>query len=280
MHGMGANESDVASMVLLPELLHRDSFGQPFFRQRESWTNAPNGIPILGEAEHWHVETPEAETSGNRVRDHVASLIPKRVKKRLKRALRIQNGNADTVRKRSLWWMPATRYQPLWHKMRAFALPSFYDGRIRINLVGRERDGLVPLEQYKACCEDIENTLKNCRNPATGDSVVDFIEFNSESDPLSLVPSGADMTVVWKGAALSLEHPTLGKIGPIPYRRTGGHTGLSGMAYILGDNIAPGDGGTRSSYDVVPTLFDLLGEQIPSIISGHSLLTSEFRPRR
>ena len=52
--------------------------------------------------------------------------------------------------------LPATRYQPLWHKMRVFALPSFYEGRMRINLLGREWDGLVPLELYKSCCENIE----------------------------------------------------------------------------------------------------------------------------
>ena len=33
-----------------------------------------------------------------------------------------------------LEWMPATRYRALWPTMRAFALPSFYDGRVRLNL--------------------------------------------------------------------------------------------------------------------------------------------------
>jgi arylsulfatase A-like enzyme len=47
------------------------------------------------------------------------------------------------------------------------------------------------------------------------------------------------------------------------------------MAYIAADNIAPGDRGTRSSFDVVPTLFDLLGERLPPNISGHSLLDAE-----
>ena len=181
------------------------------------------GVPILGGREAWQVETPEIGSSGSRVSDYTAPLFPKRVKKHLKQALRIRDDSAEKGRKRSLHRMPATRYQSLWHKMRAFALPSFYDGRIRVNLVGRERDGVVPFEQYKNCCEDIESIVKDCRHPVTGDNVVDFIDFNCESDPLSLDPSQADMTVVWKGAALSFEHPTLGKIGPAPYRRIGGH---------------------------------------------------------
>lgn len=278
MHGMGPNRSDVPSMVLLPELLHRHEFGRTFFQRPDNWTDALDGIPVLKEGEPWKVETPEIGTSGSRVRDYIAPLVPKRLKKPLKQALRIRNDDAANVRKGSLQWMPAARYQPLWPKMRAFALPSFYDGRIRINLIGREQNGLVSLEQYNAYCEEIGNIIEDCRDPVTGERIVDYIEFNKRNDPLSLDPSDADMIVIWKGAALSFEHPTLGKIGPVPYRRTGGHTGKFGMAYIKGDNIAPEDGGTRSSFDVVPTLFELLNEQLPSKLSGHSLLGSGFAP--
>ena len=35
-------------------------------------------------------------------------------------------------------WVPASRYRSHWATMRAFALPSMYDGRIRLNLRGRE----------------------------------------------------------------------------------------------------------------------------------------------
>jgi predicted AlkP superfamily phosphohydrolase/phosphomutase len=47
MGGMGPNRSDVASMVLLSELLYREVFHRPLLRLRESWTNAPGGIPML-----------------------------------------------------------------------------------------------------------------------------------------------------------------------------------------------------------------------------------------
>ena len=91
-------------------------------------------------------------------------------------------------------------------------------------------------------------------------------------DPLDVAASGADMKVNWKENALSvLEHPHLGRVGPVPFRRTGGHTGPYGMAYLKSDMLAPGDYGTRSSFDVVPTLFDLLNEQVPARISGYSL---------
>jgi predicted AlkP superfamily phosphohydrolase/phosphomutase len=53
--------------------------------------------------------------------------------------------------------------------MRAFAVPSYYDGQIRLNLRGRERDGLVEPSRYEATCREIEALLRECRNPLTGE---------------------------------------------------------------------------------------------------------------
>jgi arylsulfatase A-like enzyme len=44
------------------------------------------------------------------------------------------------------------------------------------------------------------------------------------------------------------------------------------MAFLAGDAIAAGDGGVRSSFDVVPTIVALLGEPPLAGISGRSLL--------
>jgi hypothetical protein len=44
------------------------------------------------------------------------------------------------------------------------------------------------------------------------------------------------------------------------------------MAYLAGDGIKAGEFGVRESYDVVPTLFKLLGESVPEDLSGRSLL--------
>ena len=91
-------------------------------------------------------------------------------------------------------------------------------------------------------------------------------------DPLNLAETKADMYVTWKENTLCLEHPNLGRIGPVPFWRTGGHTGFYGMAYLKSDILRPGDYGIRSSFDVVPTLFDLLNERLPKQISGRSLV--------
>jgi predicted AlkP superfamily phosphohydrolase/phosphomutase len=283
MHGMGPNRSDVPGMVLLPELLYRYAFGRPFLKQPESWAIASHGVPLLGEEDDWHVSIPES--LARRIRNQGAVFLPETVKKALKRTLRARNGGdlSDSPRalnqepplnrrRTSLEWMPAARYQHLWHRMPAFAMPSFHDGQIRINLQGRESEGVIPLQRYEYVCEEIAQILKDCRNPFSGDSVVDKIRWERHDDPLNLAETKADMYVTWKENTLCLEHPNLGRIGPVPFWRTGGHTGFYGMAYLKSDILRPGDYGIRSSFDVVPTLFDLLNERLPKQISGRSLV--------
>ena len=61
-------------------------------------------------------------------------------------------------------------------------------------------------------------------------------------------------------------------MGPVPVRRTGGHTGRHGVAYLAAPAVAPGDRGIRSSFDVVPTLVQLLGCPPLAGVTGTSLL--------
>ena len=52
--------------------------------------------------------------------------------------------------------------------MKAFALPSFYDGQIRINPEGRERHGRVPAKLFEAAREALLDTLHATGCLATG----------------------------------------------------------------------------------------------------------------
>jgi len=156
--------------------------------------------------------------------------------------------------------------------MPAFALPSFYDGRIRINLRGRERHGMIEASRYEETCRALETMLRECRNPRTGEPSVETIERAATRDPLALTGSEADLLVIWRGVAAAIEHPRLGLVGPLPLRRTGGHTGPHGMAYVAAPGFAPGDRGVRSAFDVVPTIAALLGVSPAAPVSGVSLL--------
>jgi predicted AlkP superfamily phosphohydrolase/phosphomutase len=154
-------------------------------------------------------------------------------------------------------WMPAARYSAFWPRMSAFALPSFYDGRVRINLRGREGKGRIPPARYEAVREEIVEILEECRDPITGNGIIDTI-WRSDKDPSALGADEADLYVIWRSASAGIVHPRFGTIGPLPYRRTGGHTGEAGFLLLCGSDINPGERPPASSFDVVPMIIDLL----------------------
>ena len=271
MHGMGPNESDVASMSLLPEILLRKYTGQTMLAPKPEWRAAVDGIPQLGEQDSWRI--PLVNLGGSR---RLRQAIIDRVKP-LGRALlhKYTIPLPAFARASRLSWMPAIHYQPHWRNMPAFALPSFYDGRIRINLKGRERHGLISPENYPSFREELCEFLHSIINVQTGRPAVRHVEVSSKTDPMDLDPSEADIVVVWDAAARALQHSDMGTIGPLPYRRPGGHSGGFGFAYINGPSVSPGDFGTKSAFDIVPTIFDLMGEQFPAHLSGNSLFSEE-----
>jgi hypothetical protein len=277
MHGMGPNKADVATMLLLAELMYRHAFGRSCFRREGSSAPGLNGCPMLGEGETWASWIPD----GIEDQQHSAfwQLGAKLLPETLKRFLRPDQAGFPRHQagppRRSPAWMPAARYQRYWHKMPAFALPSFYDGRLRINLKGRERHGVVEPEDYQKTCESLVALLNRCTDPITGQKVIESVEFTNRTDPSERGPTEADIVIIWRGAPLGFDHPELGRIGPAPYRRTGGHTGARGFAFVEAAGVAPGDYGTRSAYDVVPTLFQLLGEPSAGGLSGNALLPVE-----
>jgi len=260
MHGMGPNDADVAAMVLLPELLYRSCFGSSYMKAIQNSGSLADGTPLLDEDASWEIFMQQA------VPQRPASLRS-RLARRLSRVTGLDIGLPDS---NHLDWMPAARYAPFWRRMPAFALPSYYDGRIRINVAGRESEGIVSAAQYASVCEKTIETLNQCTNLLTGEKVICDVHCPKQ-DPMDVGPSEADLYIVWKSAPLGLNHPRLGSIGPVPYRRTGGHTGEHGFLLIEGPGVARGDRAAASSFDVVPTVLDLLGEKSSPHISGTSL---------
>jgi predicted AlkP superfamily phosphohydrolase/phosphomutase len=265
LHGMGANDSDVGSMLLLPDLMYRHSFGRTNLRE-EHWRMNHRGIPMLDDNQVWDNDF------GALLRTKPP--LVRRAVNRAHRLLRGKHAQPNHPNELTVAWMPAAQYGPFWRAMRAFALPSFYDGRIRINLKGREAAGKVSPGDYNGFCAELETVLRECRDVVTGRPAIRGIERYSGPDPLRLDATDADLIVLWNGPVLGLAHPKLGTIGPYPYRRTGGHTGPAGVAYFAGPGISPGDYGTASAFDVVPTVIELLGERRPQRLTGRPLLTN------
>jgi hypothetical protein len=252
-------------MVLLPELLYRASFGKPYLRPLAYSGATAEGAPLIGENAAWE--------------NVMLGAVPKPrppagwMGRLLERLSRIRRPGGTTpvpewLERSGVAWMPAARYGQFWSQMPAFALPAYYDGRVRINLRGREARGIVAADHYDRTCEEMIRLIRDCRNLLTGQPAVAEIH-RPKKDPSTVGRSEADLYIVWKSAPLGLKTPH-GNIGPVPYRRTGGHTGSRGFLYMAGEGIAPGEGGALSSFDVMPTVVDLLGEARPAGMSGVS----------
>lgn len=277
MHGMGPNESDPASMALLAELMYRRQFGNGLLQIPGGNSEIVAGVPGLDEQQDWrryvqscfsinHQDVAPAE--GKSFSRRLRHWLPDPVKQFLKRLLPVHTGPVT----HSTGWMPTAWYSRYWPAMDAFALPSFYDGQIRINLAGREAQGRIAFSEYGRTCKAIEHDLRACINPRNGRSIIHEIIRTPRKDARELGPTEADITVVWNDAPLAFEHPVYGTIGPLPYRRPGGHTGEYGIAMMAGPAIVPGFYGMRSAFDVAPTICDYIkGPGMPGL-SGDSFL--------
>jgi predicted AlkP superfamily phosphohydrolase/phosphomutase len=278
--GMGPNRSDVQSMVLLAELLHRNTFRKALLSIPQAWAAAPNSVPILEERDDWATACASCipdlsgeATALSRIGDVVRRVLlsaDRRLKDRPAAALRHLRRTPKF--RMGVDWMPGYRYRHNRQLMPAFALPSFSDGRIRINLRGRERFGIVGPSRYEETCTSLETLLRECRAPSTGEPSVASIERASTADPSAIGRSEADLRVEWHNLAVAFEHPRLGLIGPVPFHRIGGHTAPYGGAYVAATGVEPRDRGIGSSFDVAATMVQLLGTNPAVHPSGKSLL--------
>lgn len=299
LHGAGTNDADVASMVLLPELLHRLALGRPLLQGPDPAAWAQAGFPIVvpGPDQPWYeymrLQYPLPRVSrGARARARIGRLVARGTRA----AERTRHDGASSrlgalgipiveeteaspdqigVPIGMLDWQTTNRYQPAWPDMPAFAVPTFYDGRVRINLEGRERRGVVRREDYEQACRDVEQAVRDCRDPRTKESVLaDLIRLRPD-DPLAPDGADADIQIIWSHAVDAVEHPQAGTIGPVPFRRTGGHR-AGGFAFVAGPGIAPGELGLHDALAVPATVAALAGARttgfearpLPLVASG------------
>jgi hypothetical protein len=283
LHGMRRNDLDVPSM-LLPELLSRIFAGQrlldgpdPGVWRRLGCPPVEPGISPYGAA------YPQRRSAAERLRDgfrrHALIRVPGLLaaSRRLRRRGIEQEPETDRRPDEIGEYRTAVdryvscRYRALWPRMKAFAVPTFTCGRVRINLRGREREGIVAPEAYGSACDEVEAAVRACRNPRTGRPVVEDVVRTRAGDPRDPDDPSADLLIVWTDCADALEHPEAGLIGPLAYGRTGSHS-PRGFAFIAGPGIPRRDLGERPVADLTPTVVALLGHVPPGDFRGRSLL--------
>ncbi|MDJ0634035.1 MAG: alkaline phosphatase family protein [Xenococcaceae cyanobacterium MO_188.B29] len=274
VHGMGANLTDLLSMMLLPEVIYRFNFpgkaalgygdinqpAPPLITRniRNGWSAEvwrqiyePNPLKKL-----WHTWTHKKFLSGSK--HGLLSPYPLMDKKV------------------ELSWMPALWYSSLWSEMKAFALPGFADGHIRINLKGRDRNGIVEPSEYDALCNEITEVLYRLIDGRSKQSLVKQV-VRTRKSPLDDDPKlpDPDLIVIWQDIPTDLvDSPDVGRIGPVTYNRPGGHR-ENGFLLAKGQGIAPNSNlSTGRAVDIGATILNLMGATIPNYFDGKPLLQS------
>lgn len=273
-HGIGLNFSDLLSQTFLPEILYRFSFpGKVAIAPGEIGSTPPPVItkPIRNS---WPGNVWTSLYEPNPIKKIIKPWTHKSFLKSSQYGLRSPySAQAEQI---AMGWMPVMWFQPLWPQMKAFALPGFADGHIRINLQGRERNGIVPASEYETVCEELSKVLYRLQDPRTGQILVKKVIRTRKSahdeDPRLPV---SDLVVLWHETMTDIvDSPDLGRIGPIPYFRAGSHW-ERGFVMAKGPGITPGSELPISEIiDLPPTILQLMGVPIPEYFEGTALLTT------
>lgn len=272
VHGMGANLTDQLSMFFLAEVMYRYNFpGKVALAPGQLGTTPPPPVakPIRNS---WAGEIWRKVYEPNPLKRLLNNWIPKQFLEQGQHGLL---SPYPLLRDRvELGWMPAFWYKPLWPQMKAFALPAFADGHIRINLKGREKDGIVDPADYDQVCSEIEAVLYRLTDGRTGKPLVDRV-VRTRLNPLDNDPKlpDPDLVVCWHEIPTDVvDSPDYGRIGPVTLNRPGGHR-ARGMLLLQGPGVEAGtviqDG---APVDLAPTILNLMGAPIPDYLDGKPLI--------
>ncbi len=166
----------------------------------------------------------------------------------------------------------AARFGPSTH---AVAVPNNRVGAIRLNVAGREPEGVVT--DVENVLAELERRLMALRHVDTGEPIIDHTVRASEAYGPDRHPDLPDLLVVFRrdrGALTSVACPELGRVDvPIQkayYPRTGDHSDASRLWIDHRDvtAVAP-----MRSTDVAATLLALLDVPVPAALDGEVRVT-------
>ncbi len=155
-----------------------------------------------------------------------------------------------------------------WGKTTAFAIPSAYMSFLRVNLRGREPQGIVESgTEYEAVLQQLERDLRQLIDPRSGQAAVKQILRADHLFGSDRHPGLPDLLVDWQSFPYFMErvlHPKTELTQKKPEFFRGSDHSHSGFIAMAGESI-PGRGnlGNVPVLDLAPTFVSLMGESIP-----------------
>lgn len=170
-----------------------------------------------------------------------------------------------------------------WKNRQYFTLPMDYNGYLRLNLKGREKDGCVDPKDADRIMGELDAALRSFRDIETGKPVIrgtikvdDLVP--PDSSRRRFLP---DLVVLWDpphpvSASSGLVSDKYGEIRwpkgmKLHSGRSGNHT-PHGWFIAKGPGITPGSSDrTYDTADLMPTVFRWLGAPIPAHFAGRPI---------
>jgi len=236
LHGMGPNTCRVD---LLPELLDR----------------------ILGRRQPPRTDSPRPSW-----RARVTGMVPHQLRDMIKKRLPQSMRDRITTHYR----MGSTD----WKRTRAFSLVADLQGYVRINLKGREAEGIVsPGAEYDALCRQIVEGLSSFVDADTGEGIVECVVRSDQVfEPGQRSENLPDLIVQWAPGAAAQHRAVVstnfGEVPwPTPHRMPDGRSGNhrpEGFLLAAGPGILPGTVAKADILDLAPTIYHWLGLNPPA----------------
>lgn len=275
-HGMAANFTDLLSMAVLPELLYRFHYGKPAIAPGKVGST-PGPIVTKPMRNSWPGEVWSQVYEPNPLKKLFRTWTHKKFLRGQKHGLLSPYSLLDepVEQEVTMGWMPGMWYSSLWPEMKAFALPAFTNGHVRINLKGRDRDGVVEPTEYDALCKELTEIFYDLQDARTGEKIVKQV-VKTRNIPLDSDPKlpDADLLILWQEPITDVvDSSKLGRVGPLTHCRAGGHKG-QGFLLAKGEGIPRGSdliGG--ETVDLAPTILSLMNAPIPNHLDGKNLLS-------
>lgn len=159
-----------------------------------------------------------------------------------------------------------------WSRTTAYTPPGYYTGCVRVNLQGREPQGIVaPGAEYDALLTRLEEDFHALTDPDTGERVIERTVRTRAVMGESLHPALPDLVVFWRAhdkPHLRVLHPRAELTqSPHPFHR-GSHHITEGLLVAAGPAIeAAGRVDDVNPLALAPTLLSLLGVDVPETMT-------------
>lgn len=163
-----------------------------------------------------------------------------------------------------------------WSQTLAFAIPSLYNGQIRLNVKGREPQGIIePGADYESMLDRIEADFRQLIDPKTGRSAVRNVFRTAAAFDCGIDHALPDLFVEWEWAPHFMDtvvHPAATLVQePEHYHRSSFHRPI-GFVAAAGPSV-PRDDTPRTVdvRDLAPTFLTLMGVPVPAVMDGKPL---------